>query len=210
MSERRCVVYYILKYARWRRSVFNSACCLTIRGQTLREQQSFHHFIWENHCQIHTESFSLLHVFCDLRQLMALFHCMVRHSTVHFWGFSTGYSTWYFSSTTSAGVPSDPYRYQNVTCKLCWSLIDRRKSSLLRHWTCDTRPNIDPLDLNQHSQWRIGRNFLYQPKISVSLSVEEVQTFLSLIAEERIQRELDGATQKEKALCIYFLLFIYF
>ncbi len=30
--------------------------------------------------------------------------------------------------------------------------------------------------------------------MSVSLSVEEVQTFLSLIAEERIQRELDGAT----------------
>ncbi len=40
--------------------------------------------------------------------------------------------------------------------------------------------------------------------MSVLLSVEEVQTFLSLIAEERIQRELDGATPKEKALCIYF------
>ncbi len=36
------------------------------------------------------------------------------------------------------------------------------------------------------------------------MSVEEVQTFLSLIAKERIQRELDGATPKEKALCIYF------
>ncbi len=36
----------------------------------------------------------------------------------------------------------------------------------------------------------------------MSLSVEEVQTFLSLIAEERIQRELDGAMPKEKALCI--------
>ncbi len=33
------------------------------------------------------------------------------------------------------------------------------------------------------------------------LSVEEVQMFLSLIAEERIQRELDGAKPKEKALC---------
>ncbi len=32
------------------------------------------------------------------------------------------------------------------------------------HWTCDTRPNIDPLDLNQHRQRRIGRTFLYQPK----------------------------------------------
>ncbi len=27
--------------------------------------------------------------------------------------------TWYFFSTTSAEVPSDPYRYQNVTCELC-------------------------------------------------------------------------------------------
>ncbi len=47
------------------------------------------------------------------------------------------------------------------------------KSSLPRHWTCDTRPNIDPLDLNQHSQRKIRHNFcldkctfLYQPKNS--------------------------------------------
>ncbi len=52
-----------------------------------------------------------------------------------FGGFSTGYSTWYLVlfSTTSAEVPSDPYRYQNMTCKLYWPLIGRRKSSLLRH-----------------------------------------------------------------------------
>uniref|UniRef100_A0A8C2H5W4 Myb/SANT-like DNA-binding domain-containing protein n=1 Tax=Cyprinus carpio TaxID=7962 RepID=A0A8C2H5W4_CYPCA len=31
-----------------------------------------------------------------------------------------------------------------------------------------------------------------------SWSVDEVQTFLSLVAEERIQRELDGATRNEK------------
>ncbi len=49
--------------------------------------------------------------------------------------------TWYFFSTTSVEVPSEPYRYQNVTCKLYWSLIGRRESSLLRHWTCDTRPS---------------------------------------------------------------------
>ncbi len=34
--------------------------------------------------------------------------------------------------------------------------------------------------------------------------------FLSLIAEERIQRELDGASQNEKIFCIYFLHFVYF
>ncbi len=90
-----------------------------------------------------------------------------------FGGFSTGFCTWYFFNTTSAGVPSDPYHYQNMTRKLYWSLIGRRKSSLLRHWTCDTRPNIYPLDLNQHRQRKIGHNFclnkhtfLYQPKIS--------------------------------------------
>ncbi len=53
--------------------------------------------------------------------------------------------TWYFFSTTSVEVPCEPYRYQNVTCKLCWSLIGRRKSSLLRHWTCDTRPSSSAL-----------------------------------------------------------------
>ncbi len=67
---------------------------------------------------------------------------------------------------------------------------------------------IDPLDLTQYSQGRIGRNFclnkrtfIINQKMSVSWSVEEVQTFLSLIAEERIQGETDGVTPKEKALC---------
>ncbi len=35
--------------------------------------------------------------------------------------------------------------------------------------------------------------------MSVSWSVEEVQTFLSLIAEERIQRELDGRCGMKKS-----------
>ncbi len=108
---------------------------------------------------------------------MALFHCMVRHSTVRYGSLLGGFplgtvpGTWYFFSTTSAEVPSNPYRYQNVTCKLCWSLIGRRESSLLRQWTCDMRP-IDPLDLNQHRQRRSGRScclnkltFLHQPQI---------------------------------------------
>ncbi len=94
-----------------------------------------------------------------------------------FGGFSTGYCTWYLIlfSTTSAEVPSDPYRYQNVTCKLCWSLIGRRKSSLLRHWTCDTRPSstVLPARFKSARQRRIGRNFclnkrtfLHQPQNS--------------------------------------------
>ncbi len=54
--------------------------------------------------------------------------------------------------------------------------------------------------------------FCINQKIAVSWSVEEVQMLLSLIAKEWIQRELDGATRNEKALCndIYFLHFVYF
>jgi len=108
---------------------------------------------------------------------MLLMVLMARHGTVRYGSLLGGFplgtvpGTWYFFSTTSAGVPSDPYRYQNVTCKLCWSLIGRRESSFLRHLTCDMRP-IDPLDLNQHSQRRSGRSFclnkrtfLHQPQM---------------------------------------------
>ncbi len=86
-----------------------------------------------------------------LPNLMALFHCMVRHGTVRYGSLLGGFplgtvpGTWYFFSTTSVEVPCKPYRYQNVTCKLCWSLNGRRKSSLLRHWTCDTRPSSTAL-----------------------------------------------------------------
>ncbi len=124
--------------------------------------------------------------------------------------------TWYFFSTTSVEVPCKPYRYQNVTCKLCWSLISLRKSSLLRHWTCDTRPSSTALPARFKSAqpakdrtqllFKQTHIFCINHKIAVSLSVEEEQTFLSLIAEERIQWELDGATPKEKALCITLLL----
>ncbi len=55
---------------------------------------------------------------------MALFHCMVWQGTVWYGsvleGFPLGtvHGTWYFFfSTTSTEVPSEPYRYQNVTCK---------------------------------------------------------------------------------------------
>ncbi len=49
-------------------------------------------------------------------------HGTARYGSVRFTfgGFPLGTvpGTWYFFSTTSAEVPSDPYRYQNVTCKL--------------------------------------------------------------------------------------------
>ncbi len=46
--------------------------------------------------------------------IMALFHCMVRHSTVRYGSLLGGFplgtvpGTWYFFSTTSAEVPSEP------------------------------------------------------------------------------------------------------
>ncbi len=43
--------------------------------------------------------------------------------------------------------------------------------------------------------------------MSVSLSVEEVKMFLSLIAEERIQREIDGFI--ESFMYILFAFFIF-
>ncbi len=65
-----------------------------------------------------------------------LLHGMARYSSL-LGGFPLGTvpGTWYFFSTTSAGAPSNPYRYQNVTYKLYWSLIGRRKSPLLHHRT---------------------------------------------------------------------------
>ncbi len=63
--------------------------------------------------------------YCLFSHLLALFHCMVRHGMVRYCSLLGGFpldtvpGTWYFFSTTSAEVPSEPYRYQNVTCKLC-------------------------------------------------------------------------------------------
>ncbi len=75
-------------------------------------------------------------------------HGMARYGTVHFWG--VFHWVLYLVPDTFL-VPlrsrfhASRYRYQNVTCKLCWLLIGLRKSSLLRHWTCDTRPSSTAL-----------------------------------------------------------------
>ncbi len=90
-------------------------------------------------------------------------HGTARFGSVRFTfgGFSTGYSTWYFLGFQAISTVTKTWRV-NYTDH--W--FARWKSPLLRHWTCDSRPNIYLLDLNQHSQRRIGRNFLYQPKNS--------------------------------------------
>ncbi len=152
---------------------------------------------------------------------MALFHCMVRHGTVRYGSLLGGFplgtvpGTWYFFSTTSVEVPSSRTvtKTWRVNSADHWLAGENRHYCVTELATRDPPLQSYPLDLNQHSQRRIGRNFCLNKrtfcinhKIAVSLSVEEVQTFLSLIAEERIQRELDGTTPKEKALCITLLL----
>ncbi len=109
----------------------------------------------------------------------------VRFGTVHFWGVFHWVLYLVLFSTTSAGVPSDPYRYQNVTCKLCWSLIGRRESSLLRHWTCDMRP-IDQLDLNQHPTNRpeLSRTVQYRAVPNRTMQWKSAITWHTLVPIE--------------------------
>ncbi len=102
-----------------------------------------------------------------------------RYGTVRFTfgGFPLGTvpGTWYFFSTTSVEVPSSRTVTKTWRVNLCWSLNGRRKSSLLRPTELrhETPSTALPLDLNQHSQRRIGRNFclnkrtfLHQPQNS--------------------------------------------
>ncbi len=142
---------------------------------------------------------------CSTEPVMALFHCMVRHGTVQYGsllrGFPLGTVPGTFFSTTSAEVTVT--KTWRVNSADHW--LAEENSHCLRHWTCGTRHRTDPLDLNQHSQWRIERNCFEwahlsfnNQKMAVSLSVEEVQTFLSLIVEEQIQRERDGVTRNKK------------
>jgi len=153
--------------------------------------------------------------------LMALFHCMVWHGTVQYGSLLGGFplgtvpGTWYFFSTTSAGVPSDRYRYQNVTCKLYWSLIGRRESSLLRHWTCNTRPSStarparfkSAQPAKDRTQLQTSclnkRTFLHQPQNS-SVVVCWGSTDVPLVDSRGADPvRAWWATPKEIALCIF-------
>ncbi len=73
---------------------------------------------------------------------MALFHGMVNFWGVFHWVLYLVPGT--FLVPPRPGVPSDPYSYQNMTCKLCWSLNWPEKIAITASWTCDMRPNIDP------------------------------------------------------------------
>ncbi len=148
---------------------------------------------------------------------MALFHCMVRHCTVRYGSLLGGFPLGTVPGTFL--VPPWPGFQASRTVTKTWRVnsTDHWLAGENRHYcvtelaTRDPRLQSYPLDLNQHRQRRIGRPsvwtsapFCINHKISVSLSVEEVQTFLSLIAEERIQREINGAMRIKKSLMYIF------
>ncbi len=112
---------------------------------------------------------------------MALFHCMVRHGTVRYGSLLGGFplgtvpGTWYFFSTTSAEVPSSRTvtKTWRVNSADHWLARENRHYCVTELATRDPPLPLYPLDLNQHSQRRIGRNFclnkrtfLHQPQNS--------------------------------------------
>ncbi len=108
--------------------------------------------------------------------LMPLFHCMVRFGTVHFWG--VFHWVLYLVPGTFL-VPPRPGFQASRTVTKTWRVnsADHWLAGENRHYcvtelaTRDPPLQPDPLDLNQHSQRRIGRNFclnkrtfLHQPQ----------------------------------------------
>ncbi len=108
---------------------------------------------------------------------MALFHCMVRFGTVHFWG--VFHWVLYLVPGTFL-VPPRPRFQANRTITKMWRVnsVDHWLAGEDCHYcvtelaTRDPPLQPDPLDLNQHSQRRIGRSFcfnkrtfLHQPQI---------------------------------------------
>ncbi len=113
--------------------------------------------------------------------IMALFHCMVRHGTVRYGSLLGGFplgtvpGTWYFFSTTSVEVPSSRTvtKTWRVNSADHWMAGENRHYCVTELATRDPPLPLYPLDLNQHSQRRIGRNFclnkrtfLHQPQNS--------------------------------------------
>ncbi len=109
---------------------------------------------------------------------MALFHCMVRHGTVHFWGVFH----WVLYLVPDTFLVPLRSRFQaSRTVTKTWRVnsADHWLAGENRHYCVTELATRDPplqpypLDLNQHSQRRIGRNFclnkrtfLHQPQKS--------------------------------------------
>ncbi len=104
-------------------------------------------------------------------------HGMVRYGSVRFTfgGFSTGYCTWYFLVPPQPGFQASRTvtKTWRVTSADHWLAGENRHYCVTELATRDPPLQPDPLDLNQHSQRRIGRNFclnkrtfLHQPQNS--------------------------------------------
>ncbi len=126
-----------LNYADWQLFMRSTDLTVIITSRSLPSA----HKSTQEHLKATSVSGSLiyLHIWC----FSTAWYGMDRHSSL-LGGFPLVTVPGTFFSTTSAEVPSEPYSYQNMTCKLCWSLIGRRKSSLpaslnLRHETQQTR-----------------------------------------------------------------------
>ncbi len=141
-----------------------------------------------------------------LSSLMVLFHCIVRHGTVQYGSLLFFFPHW-VQYLVHFLVPPRPRFHASHTVTKTWRVnsadhwLAGENRHCLRHCTCGTRHNrparfksAQPAkDRTQLFEW--AHLSFNNQKMAVSLSVEEVQTFLSLIAEERIQRERDGATR---------------
>ncbi len=108
--------------------------------------------------------------------LMALFHCMVRHGTVWYGSLLGGFplgtvpGTWYFlrSRFQASRTVTKTWRVNSADH---WLAGENRHYCVTELATRDPPLQLYPLDLNQHSQRRIGRNFclnkrtfLHQPQ----------------------------------------------
>ncbi len=145
---------------------------------------------------------------------------MVRHGTVHF---CRVFHWIHYLVPGTFLVPPRPrfqairtvtktWRVNSTDHWLAWKKIVITASLNLRHETQHIPARFKSAQpAKDRMQLLFEQTHLFVSiNIAVSLSVEEVQMFLSLIAKERIQLELDGATWNEKALRIYFLHFVYF
>ncbi len=144
-------------------------------------------------------------------ELMALFHCMVRHGTVRYGSLLGGFPLGTVPGTFL--VPPQPrfQAYRTVTKTWRVNSVDHWLAGENRHYCVNELVTWDPLDLNQHSQRRIGRSFclnkrtvLHQPQMIGFVVCGGSSDVLLVDSRGADPWELDGATPKEKALCIYF------
>ncbi len=204
-----------ISFARQYSQACGHPCCLCTFSFPISSFQSTMHLICFDTALLEQPPLTVM-TLCDLPSFGAYpLHGTARYGSVRFTfgGFSTGYCTWYFFSTTSAEVPSEPYRYQNVTSVGTLLITDWPKrivitaSMNLRHET--HRParfkSAQPANAAYVST---NAPFCINHKIAVSLSVEEVQTLADSRGADPVRawwRDAEG-----KSLMYILLNLLYF